>query len=94
VILFVSEKRKFDETENSACAVNQLDKPVSNLSGLPGVINNTIPVVKVPADSEKTKPQAGEGYSWWTCLQYGLPADRSKPQTVNSGDKVDVNRLL
>lgn len=26
------------------------------------------------------KKQATEGFSWWTCLQLGMPLSKSKPQ--------------
>lgn len=63
-------KRKFEVIDSSGCC-NHTECQAQ--------------MVNQPAnltESQAEKRQVREGFSWWTCLQLGLPLSESKPQAM------------
>lgn len=62
-------KRKFSEIEDNVPEVN---------NGKADSTSVRLPALQCPMIHDKK--QASEGFSWWTCMQLGLPMSSSKPQ--------------
>ncbi|BFZ16586.1 hypothetical protein BsWGS_19625 [Bradybaena similaris] len=72
-----NSKRKLDAFIGNECG---------NAQGHPGSLNDRQIVPPEIDDSQAVnghKRQVKEGFSWWTCLQLGLPLSEAKPQAVS-----------
>ncbi|GFO03217.1 hypothetical protein PoB_002972200 [Plakobranchus ocellatus] len=70
-------KRKFDDIE-----VQDVSK--INPSSTCGFLCNPVNINSCNIRQHTDKRQATEGFSWWTCLQLGLPVSSTKPQPRNT----------
>ena len=39
-------------------------------------------------NGEPNKVKLEEGFSWWTCIQYDMSLNKTKPQAVPAGQKI------
>ncbi|KAK7100429.1 hypothetical protein V1264_023389 [Littorina saxatilis] len=98
---------KQGDTSASVCSLQQQQcasccTPVTSSILTQGTNNNTTTTNnnhssennRSTAESS-SKRQAGEGFSWWTCLQYDMSLDRSKPQAVKERiNSHSINKLI